>query len=126
MTLELGGKSPNVVMADADMDYAVETSHFALFFNQGQCCCAGSRCFVEESVYDEFVEKSVERARQRTVGNPFSRDTEQGPQVQKWFPVNSTKGLEERVEVGCGETADRVGPYLSTIIVMMMMVMIMR
>ena len=81
VTLELGGKSPNVVMADADMDHAVEMSHLALFFNEGQCCCAGSRCFVEESVYDEFVEKSVEKARGRIVGNPFASDTQQGPQV---------------------------------------------
>ncbi|MBV8866992.1 MAG: aldehyde dehydrogenase family protein, partial [Acidobacteriaceae bacterium] len=65
VTLELGGKSPNVVFADADMEQAVEGSHFALFFNQGQCCCAGSRAFVEEKVYDEFVERSTERAKRR-------------------------------------------------------------
>ena len=47
VTLELGGKSPNIVFADADMEKAIEGSHFALFFNQGQCCCAGSRLFVE-------------------------------------------------------------------------------
>lgn len=47
VTLELGGKSPNMVFADADMDQAIETSHFGLFFNQGQCCCAGTRLFVE-------------------------------------------------------------------------------
>lgn len=87
VTLELGGKSPNVILADADMDYAVEMSHFALFFNQGQCCCAGSRNFVEESVYDEFVEKSVAKAQQRIVGNPFSLDTQQGPQVCCWLPL---------------------------------------
>jgi aldehyde dehydrogenase (NAD+) len=81
VTLELGGKSPNIVFADADMDQAIEGSHFALFFNQGQCCCAGSRTFVEEKAYDEFVEKSVARARKRTVGNPFDPTTEQGPQV---------------------------------------------
>lgn len=83
VTLELGGKSPNVVFADADMSQAIEGAHFALFFNQGQCCCAGSRLFVEEKCYDEFVEKSVERARQRTVGDPFDPKTEQGPQVDK-------------------------------------------
>ncbi|HEX3742431.1 MAG TPA: aldehyde dehydrogenase family protein, partial [Bryobacteraceae bacterium] len=70
VTLELGGKSPNIVFADADMNEAVEGSHFALFFNQGQCCCAGSRVFVEEKVYDEFVERSTERAKRRTVGDP--------------------------------------------------------
>jgi aldehyde dehydrogenase (NAD+) len=81
VTLELGGKSPNIVFADADMDQAIEGSHFALFFNQGQCCCAGSRLFVEAKAYDEFVEKSVARAKKRTVGDPFDPDTEQGPQV---------------------------------------------
>ncbi len=83
VTLELGGKSPNVVFADANMDQAVEGAHFALFFNQGQCCCAGSRTFVEEKCYDEFVEKSVARARKRIVGNPFDKKTEQGPQVDQ-------------------------------------------
>jgi aldehyde dehydrogenase (NAD+) len=83
VTLELGGKSPNIVFADADMDKAVEGSHQALFFNQGQCCCAGSRTFVEEKCYDEFVSKSVERAKKRTVGNPFDKNTEQGPQVDQ-------------------------------------------
>lgn len=80
-TLELGGKSPNIVLADADMDNAVEQSHFGLFFNQGQCCCAGSRIFVEEKVYNEFVERSVERAKKRTVGDPFNSNFEQGPQI---------------------------------------------
>jgi len=83
VTLELGGKSPNIVFADADMDQAVEGAHFALFFNQGQCCCAGSRLYVEEKCYDEFVDKSVARAKKRTVGDPFDRKTEQGPQVDQ-------------------------------------------
>ncbi|MCP6606489.1 aldehyde dehydrogenase family protein, partial [Klebsiella pneumoniae] len=56
VTLELGGKSPNIILSDADMDWAVEQAHFALFFNQGQCCCAGSRTCVHEDVYEEFVE----------------------------------------------------------------------
>lgn len=64
------------------MDYAVEMSHFALFFNQGECCCAGSRTFVQEEIYDEFVKKSVERALKRTVGNPLTEQVEQGAQVK--------------------------------------------
>lgn len=83
VTLELGGKSPNIILSDTDMDYAVETSHFGLFFNMGQCCCAGSRTFVEDKIYDEFVERSAERAKKRTVGNPFNLDIEQGPQVDQ-------------------------------------------
>ena len=83
VTLELGGKSPSIVFADADMDATIEGCHHALFFNQGQCCNAGSRLFVEEKCYDEFVAKSVERAKQRTVGDPFDANTKQGPQVDK-------------------------------------------
>ena len=63
------------------VEHAVEQSHFALFFNMGQCCTAGSRTFVEESIYDEFVERTVERAKKRTVGNPYDATSEQGPQV---------------------------------------------
>jgi aldehyde dehydrogenase (NAD+) len=81
VTLELGGKSPNIIFADADMAEAVEGSHFGLFFNQGQCCCAGSRVFVEAKCYDEFVERSVARAESRRVGDPLDPETEQGPQV---------------------------------------------
>src|SRR6201998_4373342 len=83
VTLELGGKSPNIVFADADLDKAIQGAHFALFFNQGQCCCAGSRLFVEEKAYDEFVEKSAQRAKKRTVGNPFDKNTAKGAQVDK-------------------------------------------
>ena len=81
VSLELGGKSPNVVFADANMEEAIEGCHFGVFFNQGQVCCAGSRLFVEEKIYDEFVEKSVARARRRTVGDPLEATTEQGPQI---------------------------------------------
>ena len=81
VSLELGGKNPNIVFADADMDAAVEGAHAALFFNQGQSCCAGSRTFVEASAWDQFVERSVARAKKRRVGDPFSPRTEQGPLV---------------------------------------------
>jgi len=81
VSLELGGKSPNVVFADADLDAAVEGAFFALFFNQGQCCCAGSRLFIEEQVHDEFVGKLVDKAKKRRVGDPFDKASEQGPQV---------------------------------------------
>ncbi|KAF5925393.1 hypothetical protein HPG69_001838 [Diceros bicornis minor] len=83
VTLELGGKSPNIIFADADLDYAVEQAHQGVFFNQGQCCTAGSRIFVEESIYEEFVRRSVERAKRRVVGSPFDPTTEQGPQIDK-------------------------------------------
>ena len=57
VTLELGGKSPLIVLEDADIDAAVTTAHVGLFRNHGQCCCASSRLFVQESIYDQFVAK---------------------------------------------------------------------
>jgi aldehyde dehydrogenase (NAD+) len=111
VTLELGGKSPNIIFADADMEAAVEGSHFALFFNQGQCCCAGSRVFVEERIYDEFVERSTARAKKRTVGDPFDAKTEQGPQVndEQFDKVMSyiESGKKEGAKLMCG--GERVG-----------------
>jgi aldehyde dehydrogenase (NAD+) len=111
VTLELGGKSPNIVFADSDMEQAVEGSHFALFFNQGQCCCAGSRVFVEEKIYDEFVARSTERAKQRKVGDPLDAKTEQGPQVDndQFHKVMSyvDAGKQEGAKLMCG--GERVG-----------------
>jgi aldehyde dehydrogenase (NAD+) len=112
ITLELGGKSPNIIFADSDLDYAVESAHFALYFNQGQCCCAGSRTFVEESIYDEFVKRSVERAKKRTVGNPFEK-FDQGPQVdQEQFDkilslIESGKKDGAKLECGGGRAGDK-------------------
>jgi aldehyde dehydrogenase (NAD+) len=83
VTLELGGKSPNIVFADADLDAAVEGAMLGLFLNQGQCCCAGSRLLVEDKVYDKMVERLGERAKQRKLGDPFDPGTEQGPQVDR-------------------------------------------
>lgn len=83
LTFELGGKSPNIVFADADIEEAITGSEFGLFFNQGQCCCAGSRLFVEESIHDEFVERVVARAKERVLGDPLSNETTQGPQVDQ-------------------------------------------
>ena len=83
VTLELGGKSPNIVFEDADIDNAISWVNFGIFFNHGQCCCAGSRVYVQESIYDKFVERFKERAKQNVVGDPFDLKTFQGPQVSK-------------------------------------------
>lgn len=72
----------NNVFLSLSVELAVEQAHQGVFFNNGQCCTAGSRVFVEEPIYDEFVRRSVERARRRTLGNPFDPTTEQGPQVR--------------------------------------------
>lgn len=111
VTLELGGKSPNIVFADADMDSAIATAHLGLFLNQGQCCTAGSRLFVEASCYDEFVARSVEKAKQRIVGDPFDQQTQQGPQVSqaqfdKVMHYVET-GMREGAQLMCG--GSRVG-----------------
>ncbi|CDQ97242.1 unnamed protein product, partial [Oncorhynchus mykiss] len=106
VTLELGGKSPNIIMSDANMAEAVEQSHFALFFNQGQCCCAGSRTYVQDTIYDEFMERSVERAKSRVVGDPFNMKTEQGPQVDeeqfKKILGYISSGKREGAKLMCG------------------------
>jgi aldehyde dehydrogenase (NAD+) len=83
VTLELGGKSPNIVFADADIDEAIHWVNFGIYFNHGQCCCAGSRIYVQEEIYDKFIERFRERAAQNAVGDPFSKDTFQGPQVSQ-------------------------------------------
>lgn len=83
LTFELGGKSPNVVFADTDLDAAAAGAHFGLYFNQGQCCCAGSRLFVEDKVYDKFVDKLVAMNAKRKLGDPLDPSTEQGPQVDQ-------------------------------------------
>src|SRR4051794_15870298 len=83
VTLELGGKSPNIVFADADLDAAVNGAMVGMYLNQGQCCCAGSRLFVQESVHDKMVEKLAAKAKGRKLGDPFDPTTEQGPQVDK-------------------------------------------
>ncbi|HTN74725.1 MAG TPA: aldehyde dehydrogenase family protein [Pirellulaceae bacterium] len=83
ITFELGGKSPNIIFADADLDAAAAGAHFGLYFNQGQCCCAGSRVFVEEKVHEKFIHKVAALNKQRKLGNPLDPTTEQGPQVDR-------------------------------------------
>jgi len=83
LTFELGGKSPNIVFADADLDAAAAGAHVGIYLNQGQCCCAGSRLFVEDKIHGEFVERVVADSKARRVGDPFDPATQQGPQVDK-------------------------------------------
>lgn len=83
VTLELGGKSPNIVFEDADIDNAISWVNFGIYFNHGQCCCAGSRIYVQESIYDKFLQRFKERAERNNVGDPFHSDTFQGPQVSQ-------------------------------------------
>jgi aldehyde dehydrogenase (NAD+) len=80
---ELGGKSPNVIFADADLDAAVEGAYHAIYFHGGQCCTAGSRLLVEDRIREEFVTKLAAKAKQRKVGDPLDPNTQQGPQVSQ-------------------------------------------
>ncbi|KAJ5945895.1 hypothetical protein N7454_002734 [Penicillium verhagenii] len=83
VTLELGGKSPNIVFDDADIDNAISWANFGIFYNHGQCCCAGSRLLVQEGIHDKFVARFKERAAKNQLGNPFESTTFQGPQVSQ-------------------------------------------
>ena len=83
VTLELGGKSPNIIFADADLSTAIPGAASAIFFNHGQCCCAGSRLYVQKSIYDEVVEGVAHQAREIRVGSGFDAATQMGPLVSQ-------------------------------------------
>lgn len=108
VTLELGGKSPNIVFNDADIENAISWVNFGIFFNHGQCCCAGSRVYVQDGIYDKFVERFKARAQQNKVGDPFKGDTFQGPQVSQiqydriMGYIDEGKKAGAKVEIGGG------------------------
>ena len=83
VSLELGGKSPNVVFADVDLKAAIAGAASAIFFNHGQCCCAGSRLYVEDKVFDQVVEGVSERAKKINLGSGFDSSTDMGPLVSE-------------------------------------------
>lgn len=83
VSLELGGKSPNIVFNDADIDNAISWINYGIFFNHGQCCCAGSRVYVQSKIYENFITRFKERALANKIGDPFAPDTFQGPQVSQ-------------------------------------------
>ena len=103
--LELGGKSPNVIFADADLEGAVEWAMIGIFFNQGEVCSAGSRIIVEESIHDAFVKRLAERANAITIGDPL-KNPDMGPLVSE-AQMNKVlgyikKGIEEGAKLVCG------------------------
>ena len=83
ISFELGGKSPNVVLREADLDVAVSGTASAIFFNQGQCCCAGSRLFVQESIFDKLVGGVADEAKKIKVGPGLDPATQMGPMVSE-------------------------------------------
>jgi betaine-aldehyde dehydrogenase len=106
ISLELGGKSPNVVFADADFETAVDYALFGIYANAGQVCSAGSRLLLEEPLYDRFLERLIERAKKIRVGDGFDPETEMGPlvsqthmhRVQHYIDV----GQQEGAKIACG------------------------
>lgn len=104
VSLELGGKSPNVVFADAEFETAVDYALYGIYANAGQVCSAGSRLLLEESLHDRFVERLVERARKIRVGDGFDPSTEMGPIIS---PVHRQR-IEDYIKVGREEGASLV------------------
>jgi len=111
VSLELGGKSPNIVFADADLESAIPGAANAIFFNHGQCCCAGSRLYADASIYDAVVEGVADCAKQINVGSGLDPDTDMGPLVsqEQFDRVTSylQSGRDEGAETLVG--GDRVG-----------------
>lgn len=83
ITLELGGKSPNIIFPDADLEKAIPGVASAIFYNHGQCCCAGSRLYVHEEVYEQVLQGVSDIAKKMKVGDPFEATTEMGPLVSQ-------------------------------------------
>lgn len=107
VTLELGGKSPNIFFADADFDAAIDGALFGVFINQGEVCSAGSRILVQKPIYKKFVDAMTEKARNIKLGPPLERETKMGPLVSRdqYQRVRSYQDLgksEAKVAIGGG------------------------
>jgi betaine-aldehyde dehydrogenase len=105
VTLELGGKSPNIFFADADWEAAVDGALFGVFINQGEVCSAGSRVLVEKKIYPKFVEAMAERAKRIKLGPPLERETKMGPLVSK----EQYDRVSSYLEVGKKEAKTAIG-----------------
>ncbi|KAF0515735.1 putative aldehyde dehydrogenase [Gigaspora margarita] len=101
VSLELGGKSPSIIFADSDLDQVVKWTLMGIFDNSGQCCCAGSRVYVEDSIYDKFIDKFKEYVLNIKIGDPFHNDTYQGPQIS----LQQFNKIMSYIEIGKKEGA---------------------
>ncbi|RPF53465.1 betaine-aldehyde dehydrogenase [Aquisalibacillus elongatus] len=101
LALELGGKNPNVIFADADFDTAVDQAMNAVFFHAGQICSAGTRIIIEERIHDQFIEALVERVKKIKIGNGFNEETQMGPLIS----AEHLEKVEKYVEKGKSEGA---------------------
>jgi len=106
LSLELGGKSPSLVFADADLDAAVEGTFGAVYFNQGQCCIAGARVYVEDAVYDEFLARLTARLQQVRLGSGLDPATTMGPLVS----AEQRDRVHTLIDSGLAEGAHAIGP----------------
>jgi betaine-aldehyde dehydrogenase len=111
VTLELGGKSPNIFFADADFEAAIDGALFGVFINQGEVCSAGSRILVQKSIYKKFVDAMAEKARNIKLGPPLQRETKMGPLVSRdqYERVRSYQDLgksEAKVAIGGGRASN--------------------
>jgi len=104
--LELGGKDPGYVMEDADLDAAVDTLMDGATYNSGQCCCGIERIYVHESLYDEFVEKSVAWVSNYKLGNPLDQETTLGPMANKRFAQVVREQVADAVSRGARALVD--------------------
>ncbi|SDI98698.1 aldehyde dehydrogenase family protein [Alteribacillus bidgolensis] len=104
VSLELGGKAPNIIFDDANIENAVNGSMFGIYFAQGQVCASGSRVFVQDSIYDDFMDSFVRKAKKIKVGNPLEQTTQMGPQVS----LEQLERIEHYVAAGLEEGANLV------------------
>ena len=113
LSLELGGKSPNIVFADCDLEAAIGGTMSAIFMNQGQMCTAGSRLLLEESIYGKFMQLLVEKTKKLKIGNALDYQTEFGPVISKEQQQKALKYIEEALKQGatiaCGGKIPDVG-----------------
>jgi betaine-aldehyde dehydrogenase len=105
VTLELGGKSPNIFFADADFENAIDGALFGVFINQGEVCSAGSRILVEKPIYNKFVEAMAAKAKTIRLGSPLDRETKMGPLVSK----DQYDRVRQYQEIGKGEAKVAAG-----------------
>ncbi|KAI8900641.1 aldehyde dehydrogenase domain-containing protein, partial [Globomyces pollinis-pini] len=112
----------NIVFPDANLDKAVEAAYLGIYFNGGQVCCAGSRLFVHEDIYDSFIQKFIEKSKKIKIGDPFDSDTELGPIVDKIQLDSIMNFIDDARASGAtisfgGNKIDRKGYYMSPTVI---------
>jgi aldehyde dehydrogenase (NAD+) len=113
LSLELGGKSPNIIFPDADLDAAIPAAFWAIYANKGEVCSAGSRLLLHKDIHDQFLERLVDKARNMRVGNPLDPKTEMGPQISQTqldrILGYIDSGKQEGASLLCGGERDTEG-----------------